>query len=72
MQRLIVGDVRERGLDHEPVPSIYHYGLIMQPGLYFLARPHGDDTSISLERDFVDLFLKTPFLSSYHRSVLIQ
>jgi hypothetical protein len=40
--RGIVGDARERGLDHEPVPTIYYCGLIMQPGLYFLARTHGD------------------------------
>src|SRR5262249_60151445 len=39
--RGIVGDARERGLDHEPVPTIYYCGLIMQPGLYFLARTHG-------------------------------
>ena len=31
-----------------------------------------DGTSISLERDFVDSVLKTPFFSSYHRSILIQ
>jgi hypothetical protein len=29
--RGIVGDARERGLDHEPVPTIYYCGLIMQP-----------------------------------------
>src|SRR5205823_4434008 len=40
--RGIVGDARERGLDHEPVPTIYYCGLIMQPGLYFLARTRGN------------------------------
>jgi putative ABC transport system permease protein len=40
--RGIVGDARERGLDREPVPTIYYCGLTMQPGLYFLARTHGD------------------------------
>jgi putative ABC transport system permease protein len=40
--RGIVGDTRDRGLDHEPVPTIYYCGLIMEPGLYFMARTHGD------------------------------
>jgi putative ABC transport system permease protein len=44
--RGIVGDARERGLDHEPVPTIYYCGLIMQPGLYFLARTHGDPAAL--------------------------
>jgi putative ABC transport system permease protein len=43
----IVGDARERGLDHEPVPTIYYCGLIMQPGLYFLARTHGDPMTLA-------------------------
>ena len=42
----IVGDARERGLDHEPVPTIYYCGLIMQPGLYFLARTHGNPMAL--------------------------
>jgi len=45
--RGIVGDARERGLDHEPVPTIYYCGLIMQPGLYFLARTHGDPMALA-------------------------
>ena len=44
--RGIVGDERERGLDHEPVPAIYYCGLIMQPGLYFLARTHGNPMAL--------------------------
>ena len=44
--RGIVGDARERGLDHEPVPTIYYCGLIVQPGLYFLARTHGDPMAL--------------------------
>ncbi|MGA2272629.1 MAG: ABC transporter permease [Bryobacteraceae bacterium] len=44
--RGIVGDARERGLDHEPVPTIYYCGLIMQPGLYFLARTHADPMAL--------------------------
>jgi putative ABC transport system permease protein len=45
--RGIVGDARERGLDHEPVPTIYYCGLIMQPGLYFIARTHGDPMALA-------------------------
>ena len=44
--RGIVGDTRERGLDHDPVPTIYYCGLIMQPGLYFLARTRGDPMAL--------------------------
>ena len=44
--RGIVGDARERGLDHEPVPTIYYCGLIMQPGLNFMARTHGDPMAL--------------------------
>jgi putative ABC transport system permease protein len=44
--RGIVGDARERGLDHEPVPTIYYCGLIMQPGLYFLARTRGNPMAL--------------------------
>jgi ABC-type antimicrobial peptide transport system permease subunit len=44
--RGIVGDARERGLDHEPVPTIYYCGLIMQPGLFFLARTQGNPMTL--------------------------
>jgi putative ABC transport system permease protein len=44
--RGIVGDAHERGLDDEPVPTIYYCGLIMQPGLYFLARTHGNPVAL--------------------------
>jgi putative ABC transport system permease protein len=44
--RGIVGDARERGLDHEPVPTIYYCGLIMNPGLYFLARTYGNPMAL--------------------------
>jgi putative ABC transport system permease protein len=45
--RGIVGDARERGLDHEPVPTIYYCGLIMQPSLIFMARTHGDPMALA-------------------------
>src|ERR1051326_55636 len=45
--RGIVGDARERALDREPVPTIYYCGLIMQPGLYFLARTHGNPMALA-------------------------
>jgi putative ABC transport system permease protein len=45
--RGIVGDARERGLSHEPVPTIYYCGLILQPGLYFLARTHGNPMALA-------------------------
>ena len=55
--RGIVGDARERGLDHEPVPTIYYCGLIMQPGLYFLARTYGNPMSLgeSVRRKLHDI-----------------
>jgi putative ABC transport system permease protein len=40
--RGIVGDAREAGLDHEPVPTVYWCYSANQPGTYFLARTHGD------------------------------
>jgi putative ABC transport system permease protein len=39
--RGIVGDARENGLDHEPVPTLYWCFGSYQPGTYFLARVHG-------------------------------
>ncbi|HEV2448183.1 MAG TPA: ABC transporter permease [Candidatus Sulfopaludibacter sp.] len=38
----IVGDARERGLEHESVPTVYWCGPIMQPGLTFIVRTHGE------------------------------
>jgi putative ABC transport system permease protein len=43
----IVGDARETGLDHEPVPTIYWCTNANQPGTYFLARTHGDPAAMS-------------------------
>ncbi len=43
--RGIVGDARERGLDHESVPTVYYCGGFMQPSLYFLARTRNDPMS---------------------------
>ncbi len=40
--RGIVGDAREVGLDHEPVPTVYWCFDANQPGTYFLVRTHGD------------------------------
>jgi len=37
----IVGDARERGLDHPPVPTVYWCLGGMQPGTNFLVRTHG-------------------------------
>ena len=45
--RGIVGDAREQGMDHEPVPAVYWCGTFMQPGLYFLARTHTDPMAIA-------------------------
>jgi putative ABC transport system permease protein len=40
--RGIVGDARETGLDHDPVPTVYWCSEATQPGTYFLVRTHGD------------------------------
>lgn len=45
--RGIVGDARETGLDHEPVPTVYWCSAYMQPGLHFLARTHGDPMTMA-------------------------
>jgi putative ABC transport system permease protein len=45
--RGIVGDARERGMDHEPVPTVYWCSSSMQPGLYFLARTHSDPMALA-------------------------
>ena len=38
----IVGDARETGMDHEPIPTVYWCFATIQPGTYFLVRTHGD------------------------------
>jgi putative ABC transport system permease protein len=43
----IVGDARETGLDHEPVPTVYWCFTSIEPGTYFLARTHGDSRSMA-------------------------
>ncbi len=43
----IVGDARETGLDHAPVPTIYWCWSGLQPGMYFLVRTHGDPRAMS-------------------------
>ena len=40
--RGVVGDARETGLDHEPVPTVYWCATSWQPGVHFLVRAHGD------------------------------
>lgn len=45
--RGIVGDARETGIDHEPVPTAYWCAGTMQPGTYFLVRTHGDPMTIA-------------------------
>ncbi len=45
--RGIVGDARERGMDHQPVPTVYWCVASIQPGLYFLARTHGDPMAMA-------------------------
>ena len=67
--RGIVGDARERGLDHEPVPAIYYCGMMMQPGLTFLARTHGDPMTLA-ESVRRKLHKVVPFRSVYGLSSL--
>jgi putative ABC transport system permease protein len=43
----IVGDARETGLDHEPVPTVYWCYNANQPGTYFLVRTHGDPRAMT-------------------------
>lgn len=45
--RGIVGDAREGGLEHEPVPTVYWCYSASQPGTYFLARTHGDPRALA-------------------------
>jgi putative ABC transport system permease protein len=44
--RGIVGDARETGLDQEASPTAYWCYTAAQPGMYFLARTHGDPNSM--------------------------
>ncbi len=44
--RGIVGDARENGMDHEPVPTVYWCFTASQPGTYFLVRTHVDPTAM--------------------------
>jgi putative ABC transport system permease protein len=43
----IVGDARETGLDHEPVPTVYWCFASVQPGTFFLVRTHGDPQAMA-------------------------
>ena len=43
----IVGDARETGLDHEPVPTVYWCFGGIQPGEYFLVRTRSDPRSVA-------------------------
>ncbi len=45
--RGIVGDARETGMDHEPVPTVYWCINANQPGTYFLVRTHGDPRAMA-------------------------
>lgn len=45
--RGVVGDARETGMDHQPVPTVYWCSSPMQPGTYFMARTHGDPAAMS-------------------------
>lgn len=53
----IVGDARETGLDHEPVPTVYWCFSSIQPGTYFLARTHGEPRAMAqtVRRQIYDL-----------------
>ncbi|HWC98929.1 MAG TPA: ABC transporter permease [Candidatus Sulfopaludibacter sp.] len=42
----IVGDAHEMGIDQPPFPAIYWCYSAAQPGMYFLARTHGDPISM--------------------------
>jgi putative ABC transport system permease protein len=45
--RGIVGDARETGMDHEPVPTVYWCYSPGQPGTHFLARTHGEPRAMA-------------------------
>src|SRR5262249_13144647 len=44
--RGIVGDARDNGLDHEPVPTVYWCFAGMQPGTFFLVRTNVEPTAM--------------------------
>ena len=44
--RGIVGDARETGLDHEPVPTAYWCDAAHQPGTFFLVRTRGESAAM--------------------------
>jgi putative ABC transport system permease protein len=43
----IVGDAREEGIDHEPVPTVYWLISAAQPGTHFIVRTHGKPMSMA-------------------------
>lgn len=43
----IVGDVRELGLDHEPVPTVYWCNGITQPGSFFVVRTRDEPSAMT-------------------------
>jgi len=45
--RGIVGDARERGMDHAPVPTAYYCSDAIQPGLFFLVRTRGNPMAMA-------------------------
>ena len=45
--RGIVGDARERGMDHAPVPTVYYCSDAIQPGLFFLVRTRGNPMAMA-------------------------
>jgi putative ABC transport system permease protein len=42
----VVGDARETGLNHEPVPTVYWCGAVLDPGRFYLLRTAGDPAAL--------------------------